>query len=101
MQPLDMGIIKNWKGHYRSQLARRVIFAVVADQDKQALDVVKSISLLDALYLAKEAWDLVSPEIIKNIFSKGGFYNSSNTIQEHQDSLEDISLPVDMTQKCT
>lgn len=30
MQPLDMGIIKNWKGHCRSQLAHRFIFALVA-----------------------------------------------------------------------
>ena len=53
MQPMDMGVIRNWKGHYRSQLACRVIASLDADPEKQALDVVKGVTLLNALYLAK------------------------------------------------
>ena len=50
-------------------------------------------SILDALYLAKEAWDLVSP---RNCFSKSGFYEADIASSE---CLEDVSVPDDMTEE--
>ena len=95
MQPMDMGVIKNWKGHYRSRLSTTVIAALNVNPDKQALDVVRNVFFLDALYLAKEAWDLVSLRMIKNCFSKGGFYEPLVVA----DSTDDIPAPANMTEE--
>ena len=95
MQPMDMGVIKNWKGHYRNRLSTRIIAALDANPDKRALDVVRNVSLLDALYLAKEAWDLVSLRTIKNCFSKGGFCELGTVAH----CLTDVSVPTNMTQE--
>lgn len=73
MQPMDMGIIKNLKGFYRVHLNKRVIATLDADEDKRALDVIKSINLLDALYFVKSAWQQVSEATIKNCYRKAGF----------------------------
>ena len=96
MQPMDMGVIRNWKGYYRSQLACRVIASLDADPEKQAIDVVKGVTLLDALYLAKEAWGLVSCRTVKNCFVKGGFYNQDAA---SLDPLSDVSRPPSMSEE--
>ena len=59
MQPMDMGVIKNWKAHYKSRLNSRIINAMDSDLSLRALDIAKSISLLDALYISKLSWDAV------------------------------------------
>ena len=82
MQPMDMGVIKNWKGHYRSLLSSRVVAALDSDPEKNALEVVRKVSLLDVLYLAKQAWDLVSMRTISNCFCKGGFCEASFSCNE-------------------
>ena len=55
--------------------------------------MVKSVSLLDALYLAKEAWDLVSLRTITNSFCMGGFFEPEPICN---DTLEDVSVPDNM-----
>ena len=86
-----MGVIKKWKGHYRSHLSSRVIAALDADPSKRALDVVKSVSLLDTLYFTKEACDLVS---LRNCFHKGGFFEPEPICN---DTFEDVTVPDNMT----
>ena len=56
--------------------------------------MVKSVSLLDALYPAKEPWDLVSLRTITNCFSKGGFFEPEPICN---DTFEDVSVPDNMT----
>ena len=41
--------------------------------NKTAQDVLKSISLLDAIHLLDRAWKSVSSQTIENCFKKGGF----------------------------
>ena len=57
--------------------------------------MVRNVPLLDALYLAKEAWDLVSLRTIKNCFSKGGFYEPLVVA----DSTDDVPAPANMTEE--
>lgn len=93
MQPMDMGVIKNWKGHYRSLLASRVVAALDADPEKNALEVVRKVSLLDVLHLAKQAWDLVSMQTISNCFRKGSFCEEEVS---PGDELSDVVVPSEM-----
>lgn len=73
MYPLDQGIIKVWKGFYRSKLNRRIIAALDTDGNMSATDVVKTVSLLDVLHMACDAWKKVKVSTIINCFKKAGF----------------------------
>jgi len=76
LQPLDQGIIKNFKCHYRKMLLSKLI---------QSYDecIEFSISVLDAIRLVHTAWDAVSGVTITNCFHHAGI----------------ISLPV-VTESC-
>lgn len=75
-------------------LSSRVVAALDSDPEKNALEVVRKVSLLDVLYLAKQAWDLVSMRTISNCFCKGGFCEASFSCN---DELSDVTLPNEMT----
>ena len=61
IQPLDAGIIRCFKAHYRRQFCVRAI-----QQDDAEEDDIYKINLLDAMTMAKRAWENVSPATIKN-----------------------------------
>ena len=61
VQPLDAGIIRCFKAHYRRLFCLRAI-----DQDDAEQQEIYKISLLDAMVMAEEAWECVSPTTIKN-----------------------------------
>jgi hypothetical protein len=65
-QPLDGGIIKNFKVHYRRRLCQKRLTCAEAK-----VDFVWS--LLDASIAAKSAWDEVTPLTIQNCFAATGF----------------------------
>lgn len=54
-QPLDQGIIKNFKFLYRSQILKH-IFSKMGSASS-ASDLSKSINVLEALYFIKMTWD--------------------------------------------
>ena len=67
LQPLDQGIIKSFKGQYRSKMLKTIIS--MSDR----VETVEDITLLDALYYVKSAWSLVTAKTIQNCFSLAGF----------------------------
>lgn len=70
-QPMDAGVIRNVKHHYRLALVRRMIAAIDNQQPFQ-------INLLQAVYILKDSWEKVTDVTIKNCFRHVGF----NTIDE-------------------
>ncbi|GFS15127.1 tigger transposable element-derived protein [Elysia marginata] len=72
LQPMDMGVIKNFKGHYCSRLNNRIIASLDANPDEKAINISKKIALLNALYLARDAWKELKPSTIVNCYSKAG-----------------------------
>ena len=53
------------------------------------------ITLLDALKMVRAAWDNITPLIIANCFSKGGFISQSESTSEQEEveeDREDVSL---------
>lgn len=61
VQPLDAGIIRCFKAHYRKGLCLRAI-----DRDDEGAEDIFDPNLLEGMKMAKEAWDAVSAETIKN-----------------------------------
>lgn len=77
IQPMDMGVIRNLKGHYRKKINERIIAELDADETKKAVDAIKNINLLNAIYMISEAWSEVKMETIINCYAKAGFVDES------------------------
>lgn len=87
-QPLDQGIIQNFKTHYRSVIIKHLLPNI--EVTDSARDLVKSINVLDALYFIKHSWDKVTAETTKNCFRKAGF--RKDFISSEFDSDDDMPL---------
>jgi len=67
VQPLDSGIIRCFKAHYRKAFCLRAL-----DLDEAGADDIYKINLLEVMLLAKAAWDAVSVETITNCWNHSG-----------------------------
>ena len=61
VQPLDQSIIWCFKAHYHKAFC---LWAI--ELDDAGVDDIYEINLLEAMLMAQEAWDAVSPEMIQN-----------------------------------
>ena len=66
LQPLDLGIIKNFKFHYR-QLFLQYVLTKIEECDT-ASQVAESLNVLKAIHFVSEAWEKVKPETICKCF---------------------------------
>ena len=66
IQPLDLGIIQNFKIHYR-KLFLRFVLSKIDESNDSASQIVKSVNVLMANGWVAEAWDSVKEETIKNV----------------------------------
>ena len=74
LQPLDQGIIKNFKYHYRTFFIEKLLSLIESEQDTEsAYRMVKDITILDSLYWIKTAWSQVDSNTIINCFKHAGF----------------------------
>jgi DDE superfamily endonuclease len=64
VQPLDAGIIRCFKAHYRQAFCLRAI-----EQDEAGKENVYQMDLLEAMLLAKKSWDAVSPQTIAHCWN--------------------------------
>ena len=67
VQPLDTGVIRCFKAHYRQALCQRAL-----DLDDAGEWDIYKISLVEAMFLAKDAWHAISSETIKNCWDHTG-----------------------------
>ena len=79
-QPMDQGIIENFKCHYKKILLCRWL---------EAMDMGKEFefTLLDALHIVWCAWEQVSKSMIRNCFMKPKFIE-----EEYQTEPDDAEL---------
>ena len=81
----------------------RIINAMDSNLSLRPLDIAKSISLLEALYISKLSWDAVEGRTIAKCFLKGGFVETSfisssqDDASNHDNMLDDVSLPSNMS----
>jgi len=89
-QPMDQGIIQNFKVIYRSMLVKRLL--AVMDTEESLEKVEKSITVVNALIWISAAWKKLLPVTIKNCFVKCGFTLSDSDIEVECDVEDDIPL---------
>lgn len=87
-QPLDQGIIKNFKSHYRTLILKSLLVNI--ETCGSAYEITKKITLLDAVYFAQNAWNQVTKETIQNCFRKAGF-KQFNEEDENQSTSQHAS----------
>ena len=83
-QPLEAGIIANWKVKYKKRLLRYVCSKV--SQGESTSEIVKSIDISMAIQWGRQAWDEVSPETIQRCFKKTRLYPEE--LMEEDDPFE-------------
>ena len=66
-QPLEQGIIRSWKAHYRKRW-----LTYMCDEYDRSRDPIKSTNVLQAIRWAIAAWDDVTPTTIRNCWIKSG-----------------------------
>ncbi|XP_057334362.1 tigger transposable element-derived protein 4-like [Microplitis mediator] len=82
LQPLDQGIIKNFKSYYRKEVVRKLI----GDMEQHSNS---PITVLQAMRMADKAWRSVSARTISNCFNSCGFSMPLNT-STPEDVLEEV-----------
>ena len=94
-QPLDLGIIKNFKVHYRCFLLRYVLSKI--DQCKTASEVTSSLNILMAI---TQAWKDVKEETIRKCFRSAGILDSSMDVVScdmgEDDPFADVDSDADL-----
>lgn len=89
IQPLDQGVIRTFKAHYRRHLIQHIL--ANAATAYSADDVV--ITALDAICWIDSAWKSVTESTIRNTFRKAGFTSPSEP--SCSDPLSSVSLAED------
>ena len=91
-QPMDQGVIRSLKHHYRKQVIGKHLRAI--DNDEEA-----KINVLDALYFLQQAWNSVTQQTIANCYRHAGFKVTDDNSQPDtsaddadDDPLDDIPL---------
>ena len=83
-QPIDQGVIRSLKAHYRAKVVKRYIASIDA---KKGIPKA-SINILNAMTLLVDAWDRVTAATITNCFRKAGI-----STENQQQSLDDADDP--------
>ncbi|GFU91541.1 tigger transposable element-derived protein 6 [Trichonephila clavipes] len=83
LQPLDLGIIHNFKTFYRREVVKSVLDNLENQQN------VTTISILTALIMIDKAWRAVTPLTIHSCFKKSGF--PSPNLVDVDDTLTEFS----------
>lgn len=98
IQPMDMGVIRNLKEHYRKRLNTRIVAELDADETRKAADAIKTITLIDAIHMIHEAWADVKQQTIHNCYKKAGFVvKSTEKTDDIIEEVEPVAPPENMT----
>ena len=96
LQPLDLGIIKTFKVHYRKFLMRFILSKI--DTCSSATEVVKSVTILHAVRWVAEAWKNVGEMTVKKCFRRAGILKQDFRIvnlPSEEDPFADLDDSVD------
>lgn len=88
VQPLDAGIIKNFKVMYRRLLLQHVL-ALIDQTTLSASEIAKSVDLLTAIRFVKRAWNDVQRSTIRNCFRSSGAIPKQEEDVDPFEGLED------------
>ena len=88
LQPLDQGIIRSFKCHYRRRILRKVLYEL-EDMSRSMKDI--KISVKDAFDGIVKGWGEVTEKTILNCFKESGF-GDADAIQEEDAHCDDGAL---------
>ena len=94
IQPLDQGIIRNFKHYYRKRVLSKLLNHMDSDMNLTVRDAAKNISILDAVYYTASAWNQVGVETIQNCFFRG-LTPEVDTANFKGFSLDEIPVSID------
>lgn len=76
VQPLDAGIIRCFKAHYRRRFCKNAL-----ERDELGEADIYNINLLQVLQMATAAWNEVTPETIRNCWKHAGIQRNPITVR--------------------
>ena len=88
LQPLDQGIIANFKVKYRTMYTTKHLCPAVHTGKQPG-----KLPMYEALQFCKAAWGMVTPRTISRCFRKGGFLNPAVEVSTPETEEED-NLPL-------
>lgn len=86
LQPLDLGIIKNFKVHYRQLLLRYI--CVQIEECSTANDIIQSVTVLHAIRWVAQGWGKVSSITIQKCFRKAGILDNNYLVIKRASALQ-------------
>ena len=86
LEPLDAGIIQNFKVKYRKRLVKYVLARI--NEYSSATQIIKDVNILMAIRWAQEAWKEVTGTTIKNCFEKCGIIKNDDLMEIEEEDLE-------------
>lgn len=87
IQPMDQGIIANFKRNYRSLVLRRLMTEMDGSTGTmRAAELARKITLLGSLHMQKLAWIRVSTSTIVNCYRRASFVK---VVEENNDDATD------------
>ena len=96
IQPMDQGIIQAMKLKFHKRQSRKILAEMEKHKDMCGSELLKQITVLDAIYWVKNSWDEVESSTIVKCFAKCGFkFSDSESVDsevETPDIDEDIPL---------
>ena len=82
LQPMDQGVIKVFKQHYRKRLVKWMI------EKLDNTGEIGKVNVLQSIHFILSAWELITPSVIANCFHKAGFLEGEST-EEYELDIED------------
>ncbi|XP_041082893.1 tigger transposable element-derived protein 4 [Polyodon spathula] len=100
IQPMDQGIIANFKKQYRSLFLRQLVNTIDStESDATAVQEAGKLTLLDSLHLQREAWNKITELTIANCYRRASFikqlYQAELPVIDGEDN-SDVFVPAGM-----
>ena len=90
LQPLDLGIMNNFKFYFRRHFLQYVISKI--DECDKASDIVKSLNVLIAIRWVALAWSQVTADTISKCFRKAGILDTQLDVNSRDTDDQDPFL---------
>ena len=88
IQPMDQGIIANFKKQYRSLVLRRLVNDIDAGESSgaRAAEMAQKLTALDSLHMQCEAWNRITQATIANCYRRASFVLSSDGSDDEEEN---------------
>nr|XP_042912844.1 tigger transposable element-derived protein 6-like [Parasteatoda tepidariorum] len=103
IQPLDQGIIRSFKFHYRKMVVQKIISDIDCDSSSELLTankLSKSLTILESMHLIRNSWDIVSTQTISNCFKKCGLSTGDGADNCFEEMLSNEENDMDENFSC-